>query len=111
MNARWKTLCSSGCLAATVLGLAVSAATGQDIVYTIPGPAGADFVGYSLATLGDWNGDGTADLAVGIPADGSQPIPGRVQIHSGRDGSLLFTLSGGGPSTTVLATPSRRSGM
>lgn len=60
-------------------------------------PGGAEHFGSSLADMGDVNGDGLPDLAVGAPsaidpAGGSRT--GRVTIHSGADGSVLLTLHG-----------------
>lgn len=51
-----------------------------------------------LAALGDVNGDGVPDMAVGAPdADVGAADSGRVDLLSGADGSSLGTLSGAGP--------------
>jgi hypothetical protein len=53
--------------------------SGKDgsILYEIPGVAECDFFGYSLASPGDLNRDGVADLAVGIPGRQSPGFPRR----------------------------------
>lgn len=49
----------------------------------------------SIADVGDYNGDGTVDVAVGVPGGGTSY--GRVCIVSGIGGIQLDTLSGPGP--------------
>ncbi len=49
--------------------------------------------GYAVDGLGDLNGDGLSDFAVGAPGDGS----GSIRIYSGADASLMGTLVGTGP--------------
>ncbi len=52
----------------------------------------------ALATLGDLDGDGSADIALGIPLLGGGPFDGdgRVQVVSGASGELLLDLPGSG---------------
>lgn len=54
-----------------------------------------DHLGHDLVGLGDVNGDGCGDLAIGIPfSDDAAFNGGRVQVHSGRDGGFLWGASG-----------------
>lgn len=51
--------------------------------------------GPALADVGDWNGDGVDDFAIGwCLADGEHRDQGRVQVVSGTDGTTLHTWSG-----------------
>jgi FG-GAP repeat len=57
---------------------------------------GEDF-GWAVAGLGDFDGDGVGDYAVGAPfAFGASGLTGRVDVFSGIDGSLIVTLEGEG---------------
>jgi VCBS repeat protein/FG-GAP repeat protein len=54
-------------------------------------------LGYAVAGLGDVNGDGVPDMAVGVPGknipDEESPAIGLVYIFNGADGSLIRTLN------------------
>ncbi len=51
--------------------------------------------GNHISAAGDINRDGCADLIVGAPGkEGESKIAGHAYVYSGKDGSLLLTLSG-----------------
>ncbi len=66
------------------------------VLYFFPGDSDMDYFGFSADGLGDLNGDGYGDFAIGIPfAD--TPLAasaGQVKVFSGLDGSILYTLDG-----------------
>ena len=85
-------------LAALLLPLATSAQITPTLLYELESQ-NTDFTyefGTTLATLGDLDGDGAADLAVADPledAGGGLQI-GRVYLYSGADGTFLRSRSG-----------------
>lgn len=64
-------------------------------LFTLPGQSPGERCGAALAVLGDVDGDGRADFAVGSPAaplilpDGSSQPAGRVRWYSGASGLIL----------------------
>lgn len=58
-----------------------------------------DQFGHSVATGGDFDGDGVADVLVGVPCSdldgGLVTDVGSARVYSGADGALLFKISGG----------------
>jgi FG-GAP repeat protein len=77
---------------------AVRVYSGADghVLYTVLGSHRGDHLGASASAAGDVNADGTPDFVVGAP---DAVVPGfrdggRVQVFSGRDGSLLHTMLG-----------------
>ncbi len=71
---------------------AVSTATGATLL-SFGGQSPGDAFGHSLAGVGDVDGDGVADIAVGAPAIGPGR-PGYVAMHSGATGAQLWTANG-----------------
>ncbi len=70
----------------------------QDLAYQVTGPSSGSDYGASLCGLGDLNGDGLNDFAVGAPRDGRNGLlSGCLRLHSGLDGSLLFEILGDAP--------------
>lgn len=78
---------------------AISGSNGQTL-FEVLGDQHNEWYGASIAALGDVNGDGKCDLAVGGPRFrdlvGQQGAIGRVEVLSGLDGSVLYTLYGRG---------------
>jgi hypothetical protein len=68
--------------------------SGADVTlrYTFTGQAAGENFGWSVASAGDADGDGVADIAVGGPSAGA----GVVRVFSGASGDLLHELSGAG---------------
>jgi hypothetical protein len=57
-----------------------------------------DFFGWRARGAGDVNNDGFGDLIVGAPQnDSAGANAGAAWIYSGKDGALLYTLTGGAP--------------
>lgn len=65
------------------------------ILYRLSGEASYDFFGSALAGIGDVDGDGYADLAIGAPGrDDNGNNSGRVQIWSGMSRTVIHTFYG-----------------
>lgn len=81
------------------LSLAIACATvsAQRILATVRGVAQGDGLGAVVAALGDLNGDGVADFAVGTRPESTLASP-YIQLRSGRDASVLRTITGPGGS-------------
>ncbi len=76
---------------------AVRAISGLDgsVFYTIYGAAAVDHFGWSLARLGDLNGDGIGELVVGSPDNDFQAQDaGALRVASGANGATLFSVYG-----------------
>jgi len=75
------------------LGLAASA-RGQRVLLEVKSPVpGADAV--TGIFIGDWDGDGVDDLAIGAARDSTVAnLAGAVRVHSGANGSVLAAFYG-----------------
>lgn len=71
---------------------AVSAASGTEI-HRMARTASYGF-GSALAAVGDVDGDGQADVAIGDPSGGTFSDQGVVTVFAGDDGSILLNLEG-----------------
>lgn len=71
-------------------------------IHTLTGEAAGDGFGIGPADAGDVNGDGHADLVIGAwQHAGAAPSGGKVYLFSGKDASLLGTLTGKVPGETL----------
>jgi len=71
--------------------------SGRDgkVLLSLDAPQKAEGFGRHVADTGDVNGDGYADVIVGAPLnDAAAEDAGRAYVYSGKDGSLLLTLTG-----------------
>jgi hypothetical protein len=65
------------------------------VLQTFTSPNADESFGNHISGAGDVNGDGYADVIVGSPGkEGENKVPGHAYVYSGKDGSLLLTLSG-----------------
>lgn len=71
---------------------AYSGATGA-LLHAVTG-GGFEGLGFSVAALGDVDGDGVADYATGGPFAGADGLSGRVLIISGATGAIVHELLG-----------------
>ena len=63
-----------------------------------------DYLGHSVAMIGDVNGDGFDDIAVGADGfDGARDNSGIVHIIFGRDSKANITISSSTPTTSVVS--------
>ena len=67
------------------------------VLHTFTGDNPGDDLGTGVAGPGDLNGDGYGDVVAGMPGfDGGGAGSGGLRAYSGIDGSVLFTIAGGG---------------
>ncbi|MEW6747469.1 MAG: FG-GAP-like repeat-containing protein [Planctomycetota bacterium] len=83
-------------LAALSLGLCLTVTTSaQELLYELRGEYPEDHFGTAVSGVGDVNGDGFADFAVGAPrADFNGVSSGRATVFCGASGRVLYTFDG-----------------
>ncbi len=70
----------------------------RSLLATLPSPRSGLMFGYCLADVGDLDGDGVRDFAVGAPQSRTDPeVAAAVFLYSGRDHTLLRELRGTDP--------------
>lgn len=72
-----------------------SGATG-DLIYLFEGQAVGDFLGWSVAGIGDLDGDGVSDVLLGAPnaSPSGSAQAGKVEVRSGGTGEVLYRIEG-----------------
>ena len=90
----WKL--SRGAAVGAVLMLVSGVADGQQIFDTIPGNEAGSQFGQLVANVGDIDGDGVSDMAVGSPKAGpTSSWTGAVTVFSGADHKIVHHAIGG----------------
>jgi hypothetical protein len=65
------------------------------VLFTVTGAVKTSRLGFTIASAGDVNGDGTPDLVVGDPRDATHGTSaGAVRVYSGVNGAQLFVFVG-----------------
>ncbi|MCB9508320.1 MAG: VCBS repeat-containing protein [Myxococcales bacterium] len=64
------------------------------LLWTVEGASGTSAMGREMTSLGDLDGDGRGEALLGAP-DVDDFSDGRVEVHSGATGALLFAFEGG----------------
>ena len=82
-------------------GFAPTAPVGQDIIVTEPATQANDRLGHSVAVIGDVDGGGTVDFAVGMPGDDAMgQNVGSVRVYSGE--WVAAVAAGGGAASGLM---------
>ncbi|MCC6408174.1 MAG: FG-GAP repeat protein [Planctomycetes bacterium] len=70
------------------------------LLFSLAGDSAGDHFGFALARLGDLDGDGVAELAIGaVDDDPNGMSSGSVRVVSGKSGAKLYTVDGNGSNT------------
>ncbi len=73
----------------------LSQGTGEAQLLVLRGTRAGESLGLAVAAVGDWNGDGTADLLAGVPGDSAKKDSSwLVRVFSGKDGAELWRGAG-----------------
>lgn len=81
-----------------LLAMWTAMASAQTPLWSVDGQAAGDLLGSAVTGLGDVDGDGLGDVAIAAPQfDGAAGTDcGRVTVHSGSDGHVIWTWEGEG---------------
>jgi hypothetical protein len=90
-----------GAYSVAVFALAATAAHAQfvepdvTVLYTLTSDQANDGFGFAAEAIGDLNGDGASEIIIGALRNSSGgPLAGKAFVYSGRDGTLLNTVTG-----------------
>jgi hypothetical protein len=65
------------------------------VLYTLTSGEANDQFGWAADAIGDLNGDGASEVIIGAPSNtGGGPSAGAAFVYSGRDGTLINTITG-----------------
>ena len=81
------------CILALPLTTALAQGPGS-VLLDVAGIRTNDELGYSVAGIGDVNGDGIPDFVVGAVQVGGSVYPGRAVVYSGADGTEIWSVDG-----------------
>lgn len=83
-------------IASGVIEVVVLSGLNGSVIHTVPLDGGGwNFTLTNVIGMGDWNGDGKSEFAIGHPgADGSGTSLGIVRVYNGADASVLVDIEG-----------------
>src|SRR5262249_32021916 len=83
--------------ALTILALTPTLSSGSELLFRLDGQASDTLFGSAVTSIGDVDGDGVPDFAVGAPLTlgpgGDGYLDGRVLVYSGASKALLLELN------------------
>ena len=87
---------SDGMATGSQTDIEVYAASGGYLIWAVDGDQALELLGESVASAGDFDHDGFADVIIGSPAylGTAGSGAGRCSVYSGADGSVLFSREG-----------------
>ncbi len=88
-------LISASTVAVPVTAVAQFVEPDVRVLYTLVSDEPGDGFGFVADTIGDLNGDGASEIAIGaLRNNAGGTLAGKVFVYSGRDGTLLSTIPG-----------------
>src|SRR5262245_38547272 len=93
-RAYWLAAIIAGTVAIPVTAVAQFVEPDVHLLYSLTSDQPGDGFGFVAEAIGDLNGDGASEIAIGAPRNsaGGQ-LAGKVFVYSGRDGTLLNTVT------------------